>query len=53
MSAIVSLLVIWFLISIPIAFFVGAVFTFSKKTAEEELDTTANQNVNVTQEATN
>jgi len=35
MSAVISLLVIWFIISIPVAFFVGAVFTLSNRASSE------------------
>ena len=37
MSALISLLLVWFVISIPVAFFVGAVFTLSKKSDEVEV----------------
>lgn len=33
MSAILILLVIWFVVSIPTAFFIGAVFGLAKKTS--------------------
>lgn len=48
MSAILTLLLIWFLISIPVAFFVGAVFTLSKRSDKSE--TEAIQTMETTQE---
>lgn len=48
MSAILTLLFIWFLISIPVALFVGAVFTFSKRTDEAEVESI--QTIETTQE---
>ncbi|GEM_PF-4629246 len=48
MSAILTLLVIWFVISIPVALFVGAVFTLSKQSAE--VDSTVNSTIEVVQD---
>lgn len=51
MSALITLLVVWFVISIPVAFFVGAVFALSKRSTEVESHSVSNQSVEVTQEA--
>ena len=50
MSALISLLVVWFVISIPVAFFVGAVFALSKRSTEVEGNSNS-QPVEVAQEA--
>ena len=48
MAAVISLLVVWFIISIPVALFVGAVFTLSKQPVEA--DSVTNQTTEVIQD---
>lgn len=38
MSEVINLLVIWFIISIPVAFFIGAIFTLSNQSSEVEVE---------------
>lgn len=50
MSAILTLLLVWFVISIPVAFFVGAVFTLSKRSEEVEANSEMTQTIEATQD---